>query len=299
MKRFVAKIGLLIILLLIAVFALVFKLDRNDYFYAYSKKVERLDSLQNVQKLVLLGGSNLAFGINSSKLQTELNIPVVNMGLHAGLGLRFQLDDILSKVDSLDYLVIAPEYDNFLGKGAEGDINTLTHMFVLSPAHMKNLTCDKFKEILFRVPQDICRNSLAMSNRQSNSDWSYSANNFNYLGDEVGHLRYNKIFKPLKTQYFASDFNHQFSNYFVEKISQLADNGVRIILVPPVIQESYYMANRLKVKEIVDELGKRGVDFHLSPDSTALSDNNFFDTVYHANKTGVELYTEMILNVLN
>lgn len=51
-------------------------------------KVNRLEALKE-PKIVLLGNSNLSFGINSELIEESLGMPVVNMGLHGGLGNAF------------------------------------------------------------------------------------------------------------------------------------------------------------------------------------------------------------------
>ena len=61
---------------------------QGAYTAALLDKVERLNSIEQ-PKLVLLGNSNLAFGMNSEKIEDALGMPVVNMGLHGGLGNAF------------------------------------------------------------------------------------------------------------------------------------------------------------------------------------------------------------------
>lgn len=61
---------------------------QGAYTAALLDKVERLNSIEQ-PKLVLLGNSNLAFGINSEKIEDVLGMPVVNMGLHGSLGNAF------------------------------------------------------------------------------------------------------------------------------------------------------------------------------------------------------------------
>lgn len=48
-------------------------------------KVDRLESIDG-PKIVLIGHSNLAFGIDSELIEEAFGMPVVNMGLHGGLG---------------------------------------------------------------------------------------------------------------------------------------------------------------------------------------------------------------------
>lgn len=51
-------------------------------------KVDRLESI-NQPKIVLIGHSNLTFGINSELIEKAMEMPVVNMGLHGGNGNAF------------------------------------------------------------------------------------------------------------------------------------------------------------------------------------------------------------------
>lgn len=51
-------------------------------------KVNRLESIDE-PKVILLGNSNLAFGINSELIEEAMGMPVVNMGLHGGNGNAF------------------------------------------------------------------------------------------------------------------------------------------------------------------------------------------------------------------
>ena len=51
-------------------------------------KVGRLESISG-PKIVLIGNSNLAYGIDSELIEKEIGLPVVNMGLHGALGNAF------------------------------------------------------------------------------------------------------------------------------------------------------------------------------------------------------------------
>ncbi len=62
-------------------------------------------------KIVIIGGSNVAFGMDSRVLQEELGRPVVNAGLHAGIGLEYMLRDVEGYLSAGDVLVVIPEYD--------------------------------------------------------------------------------------------------------------------------------------------------------------------------------------------
>jgi len=71
-------------------------------------KFDRLNSICE-RKIVIIGGSSVAFGIDSEAMEREIGIPVVNFGLYASLGTKLMLDLSRSNIGSEDIIVIAPE----------------------------------------------------------------------------------------------------------------------------------------------------------------------------------------------
>ncbi|HVD61344.1 MAG TPA: hypothetical protein VNC11_10775, partial [Gemmatimonadaceae bacterium] len=65
----------------------------NNYLAAVLEK-DRLIRNTPSPKVILVGGSNLAFGIDSKLMQDSLGLRVVNMGLYAKLGLRYMLAQV-------------------------------------------------------------------------------------------------------------------------------------------------------------------------------------------------------------
>ena len=82
-------LGLLTVLVNGAIVALV-PPDPNSYFAAAIDK-ERLLAVTRAPRLLLVGGSNLAFGIDSEQIETITGLAVLNLGLHANVGLRLML----------------------------------------------------------------------------------------------------------------------------------------------------------------------------------------------------------------
>ena len=56
----------------------------QGYCASMIDKVNRLKSIEG-PKIVLIGDSNLAFGIKSEEIEAAFNMPVVNMGFHGGV----------------------------------------------------------------------------------------------------------------------------------------------------------------------------------------------------------------------
>lgn len=77
----------------------------ENYQASLIDKVNRSESIDE-PKIVLLGNSNLAFGLKSEKIQEAFHMPVVNMGLHGGLGNVFHERMALLNVNEGDIYII-------------------------------------------------------------------------------------------------------------------------------------------------------------------------------------------------
>lgn len=82
---FFCKAVFLFGLVLFFCFGVVMPQYSNGHNASLIDKVERLESIDG-PKIVLIGNSNLTFGVDSERLEKTFHMPVVNMGLHGGLG---------------------------------------------------------------------------------------------------------------------------------------------------------------------------------------------------------------------
>lgn len=75
-------------------------------------KLARLRSLTG-PKIVLVGNSNLPFGVDSRRVEEAFGMPVVNLGLHGGLGNAFHEELARINVSEGDiYVLCHTEYDD-------------------------------------------------------------------------------------------------------------------------------------------------------------------------------------------
>ena len=118
MKVFLLKFFLFIIICCLIVMVCgsgrLDKKNQSDFMGAIIDKHRRLDSLTG-SRIIFAGGSNLSLGQNSRLIEEEIKMPVVNLGLHAGLGLDFVLNELKSVIKSGDVVFLSIEY--YLGKG--------------------------------------------------------------------------------------------------------------------------------------------------------------------------------------
>ena len=82
----------------------------DTFVGALDDKYERLNTVEG-PKVVVVGGSSVAFGLDSEKLEEYIGMPVVNFGLYAALGTKVMLDMSESGIGEGDIVIISPELD--------------------------------------------------------------------------------------------------------------------------------------------------------------------------------------------
>ncbi len=109
---FFVKLIVLTLGLFVFCFLVVMPQYTGNYQAAMLDKVQRLKSTEG-PKIVLIGNSNLTFGIDSRMLEEAFGMPVVNMALHAGTGNAFNEQVAKYNVNEGDIYVIAhTNYDD-------------------------------------------------------------------------------------------------------------------------------------------------------------------------------------------
>jgi hypothetical protein len=131
MKRFFGKLVLLLVLVIFFNAAvLFFYRQRNLSIYLVTdvKKHQILAEAAS-PRLIFIGGSSAAFGVDGSVIEEKLPFHVVNMGLHVDLGLQFMLNEVQPYLREGDVVILGPEYPCFI------DLNggmTLIEMLILN-----------------------------------------------------------------------------------------------------------------------------------------------------------------------
>lgn len=112
MKEFLAKICIFFSIFIISViivfgfhYCVIGNQREGSYSAAIVDKVNRLNSIDE-PKIILVGDSNVCFGMNSEKLEEALGMPVVNMGLHGALGNAFHEEMAKAGIKEGDIVIV-------------------------------------------------------------------------------------------------------------------------------------------------------------------------------------------------
>src|SRR5918911_1472998 len=106
--------GLQIIFLVLLLIGAVFTTTKLDKQHLYQASLLKAELLANVPspRIIIFGGSNIAFGIDSELMEQKLGMPVINDGLHVALGVA-PLEEVKKYIRPGDIIIISLEYYNF------------------------------------------------------------------------------------------------------------------------------------------------------------------------------------------
>ena len=235
MKKVFIKLGLFLfgIILVLTPFG-IFKLVAHNQPHIYSKtyyaalvdKVHYLDSIKNEKKIILVGGSNVAFGFNSKLIEQEFpEYKVANFGLYAMLGTKIMMDLALEYVNSGDLVFVIPEinsqstslYFNSTAtlKAIEDDISIL---FKLNRNNFEQTVGEYFNFVKERSSYSSIIEPSGVYQRKNFNKWG----DIEYLGvDEFGEVvslrtqnqMSSRRFIDPRVKFDSNDISIEFVNY--------------------------------------------------------------------------------------
>lgn len=293
MKKFIIKAGIIGLLPFIILFIgyLVVPVRKNDYERAYITKINRLENLEK-RKLIFVGGSNLAFGLDSERIQDSLNIDVINYGLSVQLGLKFMIDDVSLYINDGDILVIAPEWQHYYSfmYGKEEYLSMIFRLGYVKKIRLLNMR--QYSTVLLNIPAYLKRNIL----HQTINDKTYLASNFNEYGDEEKHWSLKNDYKS-NPQPITDKFDTTFGKYFIDKLNEL-QTKCTVIMIPPATCNVAMKKWAKQVNEVENYLKRNGHPFIIDPDSCSFGEKYMYDSDYHLNKKGVDIRTSLVIDAL-
>lgn len=287
MLNFILKITALISLIILTLSGIIWV--RNDieqnYFAAIADKHKYAQSIQK-PKIILAGGSNLAFGIASDSIEKKLNRPVVNLGLYVGFGLDFILQETLSEVKNGDLVILSIEY--YL-KNNEEEYSKQMAAFAYPPAYKYVGYTDKMDEFEKKAAffSRYTRNLIFFPNRIKSPQIDdkisdYFRNGFSQKGDLLSHLN-NPPIRPLNDLAGLKKLNYsneiQMINQFIIEVRA---RGGEVYWYYPCYSQTGYEMNKESLKYYEKQIQNKINCLKINTLQDGIyPDECFYDTHFH------------------
>ena len=291
----------IIVWLLLLQFVAAPWLRNTDEFLAATLDKQRLLQTVPSPRIIFAGGSNLAFGIDSKRISDSIGVPVVNMGLHGGLGLNYILREAKEGIRSNDVIILSTEY--YLG--GEGSPKLLSQLVDLNPGAFKYAATGLFPTIrLYSQNLQRCISTAFykllkfLKNSKGDKKDPYHRHAFNNEGDDIGHLDDTNAY-PIE---LASNFPDEYSDGIKamnDFIAYAKTKNSHVYYIFPNFPASFYTRDIKFIKRFEKEI-LESLDCEVlnTSETFVLPDNRCYDSVYHLNKLGRKERTNILITIL-
>ncbi len=262
-------------------------------------KYERLSGIEG-KKLVIVGGSSVAFGYDSELIEKYLDYEVVNFGVYAALGTKVMMDLSLSKIGEGDIVLLAPELsEQTLSLYFNGE--TMLTACEENPSLLWRLSADDFLSSVsslynfgVKKQQRILGAGVAMP------DGVYARKNFNKWGD-VSYLREANVmpagYDPSTEIELSADIlSEEFVKYVNKYVQKVRNRGAEVYFAYSPMNEASVKCSEEEELAFGEYLASR-LDCAVLGDIRDFTSNAgyFYDTNFHLNDVGVTKHTLDIL----
>lgn len=297
--KFFGKLFCLLLVLLLFFGIIIMPQYQYSYNAALLDKVERLESI-NEPKIVLIGNSNLPFGIQSGLLEEAFSMPVVNMGMHGSLGNAFHEEMAKINVQEGDIIVLV--HTEF------ADDDTITDPVVAwltlenHPKLWNLLRTKDIPDMYFSFP-DYARRALTLWSNKEGNEQNYGDVYSRLAFNEYGDIAFERQSTKLDADtYFTESMvqvpkiNDTCTNRINELNEYITERGATLLVAaypiadvevtPP--EEDY-----IKFKEQLQE----SLNCPVISDYTDyfLDSSYFYDTNYHLTDEGATIRTNQLI----
>lgn len=303
MKRFVTQI-----LVLLTLFAAVLagslllipnrKIPDNSLFASIDKH-HRLSEVDS-PKVLLVGGSNLSFGIMSQMIEDSLHLPVVNMGLHAGFGMRYILSEVKPHIQAGDRVIVSLEYHHFWDSEMfNGEDVLVAMLFDVNRDCLRYVSLGQWIAMLPKIALYSTKKLIDLDAPISDefAD-SFTREAYNKYGDVVSHYglpsKVHSGFEPVAQGGVSKRSVRELARFKSFVVAQ----GAEFYMVATPYPEPQYICDSNAITQIEVELAKKGIAYQIPPVECLFPDSLFFNSYFHLSQKGAELRTSQLIDHL-
>ena len=320
-KIFAATMAIFLIpfvLIAVTMFALP-PVYENSFIGELSEKYDRLNDIEKAKKIVVIGGSSVAFGLDSWLIEQAFDeeYEVVNFGLYADLGTKVMMDLSKSNINKGDIIILAPEMNaQTLSLYFNGD--TMLQALDGNPEMLLYIDPDDYGSLIGSSLQ-FSANKLSFlitGERPSTGRAAYQKDNFNDYGDIIYDRPYNEM--TVIQNVITLDFNARMTDNNVTEYEEYIEYVNKYVQYcerkGATVYFSFSPMNEAAMS--VDNMTNDGRDTDVIDDFYAnlckvlrcrvisnvydyiLDEGYFYDSEFHLNNAGVTVRTVKLIDDL-
>lgn len=309
MKRFIMKIVLFSALICVIMLGIA-GFDRyvigGQYKLSYQAslvdKVERLENI-NEPKIILVGNSNLSFGIYSDQIEAAIGMPVVNLGLHGGLGNAYHEEIAKLNINEGDIIIVC--HSNFEDEDVISDPELAWVTYDYNDNLWPIIRDKDYLTMLKAYPAYLRDSYLLWITRRGNIEPGnvYSRSAFNQYGDVIAKFEAEQMDTDdffLKNIIPVPTINDTCINRLNNLNQYCMDRGATLLVAGyPIAYGKYSEFTEKEFNSFQSELASR-LDCEVISNYSDyfFPYDYFFNTTLHLNEKGANVRTKQLIEDL-
>lgn len=302
MKRFLFKILCLfgiptLLFVLLGSFFLIFLAPQYKYSYnaSINDKINWLEEASS-PKIILCGNSNLSFGINSEILEKKFNMPVVNLGLHGGLGNSFHEEMAKFNVKDGDMIIVCHSTFSDDNKISNPELAwlTLENNFNL----YKLIKPKDYFDMLKIFPKYVAKGTILFLTHRGNKEPKdcYTRLGFNKNGDLIYPRKYDENLFDKNVHDSKPSINTVCTFRLNDFYDYCNERGATLLIAGyPILQKNNESIDTNFYKNFQKELQNQVKAKVISNYADYIySENLFYNTHLHLTNEGAEIRTKQL-----
>lgn len=278
----------------------------RHYLCSVCDKLERLKTAPG-PRIIFVGGSNLAFGLDSEMIAKETGYNPINLGVHANFGVGCQIRMIKKHLRSGDLIVLAPEYRVFHQHGTRCSKELAIELYNLWPGCLPYFQPDLDVSLpaVAKPPLNLLADRIAHARKyfshiaDPEPPGIYERNSFNEYGDHVNHhgIAPNTVDRSIgKLQWSMglSDMRDAIE-LFNDFTKHCRESGAQVVFShAPVSQPN--LDRNPELRKVFEANLANSLDCPIitNLDDLGFKEDMLFDTEYHLTQVGASKRTAIV-----
>lgn len=300
MKRFIINILAIALLLLIGIIVVdiyLISFPHKGSYYTMERNTalayQRLEALKDTNKMVIIGGSNGTFGINSEMLHEAFKMPIVNTATQASIGVRMQFEIYKELLRPGDIVIFIPEYHKELAN-LYGNAILLRVLTTHVPQAFKHVSLRQW--LFLHKYIGIYYNEMKRSKYAVEFEGPYSYKSLNEYGDIACEREHQN---SIETTYKCGEIDRALINYYQYVHTFAKQNDIQLVFLPPTLINREFVRFRKDIQAHAECLKRNGIPLQADPSRYTFPDSLYYDTSYHMTLEGAKLRTQKMIEDLH
>lgn len=304
MQLFIKKVSLFLMLFLITVAAFYgfdYCVIGNQYNQIYDAslidKVERLEAIRE-PKIMIVGDSNVCFGIKSQMIEEQFGMPVVDLGLHGSLGNAFHENITKLNIGAGDIVIVCHSNYNDQDVIVDPDLACITLEW--NTELWKILRPKDVFTVLKASPNYVVDSMILWLKGEGNlpRDDCYTRSAFNKYGD-IGYERQKSVYTFTEGVISVPQINDICAKRLNEFNQFVTEHGAMLLIAGYPVGDGEYTPARSEFQEFQIQLeNKLDAEVISDWDDYFFPYDYFYNTQLHLTDKGAEVRTEQLIRDL-